>query len=477
MKVLEFMMQQWNIKRSFLQPKETDQVHNAKPVASKESPIIISKDQMAILRGAVDGIEDVTAKEGLKARIVQALGSISPADRQAMLDLVSIIPTEEVQQRWKSAIDASTTWEDLVPTITTIGRFKNKTVKSSFQEFFCHVGTMQPDVFQCIASEVPSLDIALPRPIVPAKDDADARCQFCGGTNFRQSDKGAHDSVCLDCGSVKEDMTFDFSERRAFDADQARNRRTHDITSNLLFDKNLGSTISMSRKYYGNYTVFRLINAERKLAVTLQQRELKEVIRILSLLTDSNKLSIVSSDVEDLIVSYRKKFLGNGLAVGRLRNMVIAAFVFLELRTKDRYKFLTYDQYKKMISLPEDMEKVFKKSVTYLVKEHGYRLRQAALEDSVQSVMLALDIEPKYIVMAKELASKVKSYYARNSRKNSGIIAAIIYIVLKKTEKYKGITQEEATRMVNGVKSIITVRKRISEIRAISSNKVPKQAT
>lgn len=308
-----------------------------------------------------------------------------------------------------------------------------------------------------------TLEVKEERPSLPKKVET---CDFCGGHVFRQNDRGQRDKVCTSCGTVGEGMPFEFNEKRAFDAEQIKNRKTHSVTSNLMYDKNLGSQIGVSKKYYGDYNVFRLINAERKLAMTLQHRELKEVIRIVGILADSNNLGIDSNDFEDLVISYRKKFLGTGLAVGRLRQMVITAFVFLELRAKNRYKHLTYDQYKKMISLPESMERALKKSISYLIKQHGYKLYQSTLEKSIENVMLSLNIEPIYISSAKDIASKIKTYYLYNSRKNAGIVAAIIYIVLKQTEKYKKITQEEVTKMVNGVKSIITVRKRISEIRS-----------
>lgn len=63
-------------------------------------------------------------------------GPISQTDRTAMIALVNTIPTPPVKDRWKTAVNNATTWEDLAPAIATIGKFKKDYLRDSFTKLF-----------------------------------------------------------------------------------------------------------------------------------------------------------------------------------------------------------------------------------------------------------------------------------------------------------------------------------------------------
>lgn len=239
-------------------------------------------------------------------------------------------------------------------------------------------------------------------------------CRNCGSSDFDWRST----NTCRQCGYVHDEPIIVSQERRMFNVEQIKERKTHEQSSWLMYDKNLGSKIGYSKKYTPNQNLFRLLNTERKLTINLEQRELKDVIGILSSLTDSNKLSLFPSEIEHLIIIYRNKFLGKGISVGRLRYGVIAAFCFLELRKIPRFAHLSYNQYKHLIALPPDMEKDFESSVSFLVKTLGYKLMQPDLATSIVNVMMEMGINPIMIEKAKEIVTLISPFYRYRSKKN-----------------------------------------------------------
>jgi transcription initiation factor TFIIIB Brf1 subunit/transcription initiation factor TFIIB len=277
--------------------------------------------------------------------------------------------------------------------------------------------------------------------------------------------------ACKECGMVSDLPIVDKRERRFFDADQRKRLKSRAPVSNRVHDKNLGSFILTNpAKNNYNYNVFRLKNASVRLAMTVEERELKEVIRLIKLFTDSSKLPLRPVDVERIVVSYKNRFCCTGLAMGRPREAVIAAFLFLEIRLVERYMHLSHERYVEMISLQPELVDDFMSAMKIMIKEKGYKLTQPPVEIHVKNVMMEEDMKPALITMAVNIARRMKSFYRYAGRKNSGIVAAIIYIVFRDNgQKINGrqISKDYVTKLVHGVHAVTTVRARIKEIRSI----------
>ena len=262
-------------------------------------------------------------------------------------------------------------------------------------------------------------------------------CTSCGGSDFDFSDKQV---TCKECGCVQRQM-LDYRERRAFTEEQARARSTTSATSYLSSSKNLGSVIGACGKDRQDERVRRLLLAERKLANEITDNELREVIRIFSIIADSNNLGLTRREIEDLIITYRKRFLGSKISIGRPRYAVLLAFTFLEIRNKHR-NYLSYNEFlvrvnlsrfdKKLDCIQErEMAVDFQSAVMYFVKEHGYALRQPTVPDMIHHVTDKIRLPPVVATDSVKIWKIVAPYYKHKGVKNAGIAAAIIPAVAR----------------------------------------------
>lgn len=282
--------------------------------------------------------------------------------------------------------------------------------------------------------------------------------------------------TCKACGCVQGSI-IESKPRRAYTAEQVKARKTTSNTSFLLFDKNLGSVIGASMKHRNDQRIRRLVLTERRRTIEANERELKEVIRMISLLADSNKLCLTRNEVENLIITYRQKFLGKKISIGRPRMAVILAFVFLELRESKNRSYLSLSEFLDKVNVDKgcdcegsstaDMGDIiyddFLSAVSNLVKEYGYNLHQPSLKDQLYHVMTGIHVSPSMIKDALHLASIIRPYFRGKGVKVPGIVGAIIKIILEKN----GIpsSKKSMLSMVPGVESYVTIKNRIEDIK------------
>jgi len=268
---------------------------------------------------------------------------------------------------------------------------------------------------------------------IPDRDlIAPDECMNCCGNRFDFSERQV---TCARCGCVQS-QPLDYRDKRSFTEEQARSRSSSSPTSYLSSSKNLGSIIGACKKDKQDQHVRRLLLAERKLANDVTDNELKEVIRIFMIIADSNNLGLTRREVEDLIITYRKKMLGTKISIGRPRYAVLLAFTFLELRNKHR-KYLTYHEFLEKVNLSkfdktldfvqeQEMIDDVQSAVMYFVKEHGYNLRQPSIPSMIHHVTNKLRLPPVIGTDAIKVWKIVASYYKLKGVKNAGIVVAII---------------------------------------------------
>jgi transcription initiation factor TFIIIB Brf1 subunit/transcription initiation factor TFIIB len=304
--------------------------------------------------------------------------------------------------------------------------------------------------------------------VAPPRDeplvDRDA-CTNCGSTDLDFSDRQI---TCKSCGCVNRQV-LDYRDRRAFTVDQANARSTTSATSYLSHDKNLGSIIGACGKDKHVDRIYRLLVAERKLATQVTDNELKDVIRIFSIIADSNNLGLTRREIEDLIITYRKKFLGTKISIGRPRYAVLLAFVFLEMRNKHR-NYLSYREFLENVNLSridknkfqeKEMADDFQSAVMYFIKEHGYKLRQPSVPDLINHVVMKLHVIPMIAVDATRIWHIVAPYYKTKGVKHAGIAVALIPIVARAHDIR--IRKKELDSILPG--TVATMKFRSKEIR------------
>lgn len=293
-------------------------------------------------------------------------------------------------------------------------------------------------------------------------------CMNCGGNRFDFSERQI---TCARCGCVQS-QPIDYRDRRAFTEEQARSRSSTSATSYLSSNKNLGSIIGACKKDKQDQHVRRLLLAERKLANDVTDNELKEVIRIFTIIADSNNLGLTRREVEDLIITYRKNLLGTKISIGRPRYAVLLAFTFLELRNKHR-NYLTYHEFLDKVNLSkfdktldfvqeQEMIDDFQSAVMYFVKEHGYKLRQPSIPSMIHHAVNKLRLPPIIGTEAIKVWKVVASYYKLKGVKNAGIVVAIIPSIAR----FHGVPvkKKEISAVFPGTSS--TAKFRTKEIRA-----------
>jgi len=304
-------------------------------------------------------------------------------------------------------------------------------------------------------------------------------CMSCGGNEFDFSDKQV---TCNTCGCVQRQM-FDFRERRAFTEDQVRARASTSATSYFSSNKNLGSVIGACNKDKQDQRVRRLLLAERKLANEITDNELKEVIRIFSIIADSNNLGLTRREIEDLIITYRKKLLGTKISIGRPRYAVLLAFTFLEIRNKHR-NYLSYSEFLSRVNLSRfdkksdcvqehEMMVDFQSAVMYFVKEHGYTLRQPTVPDMIHHIVGKMRMPPIIGLDAVKIWRIVAPYYKCRGVKNAGIIVAIIPTVARMHDIT--IRKKDINAVFPGTSS--TAKCRSKEIRAYLATRLGRMQT
>jgi len=294
----------------------------------------------------------------------------------------------------------------------------------------------------------------------PDPNDNGVRCKFCGSDNLIDNDK---EITCADCCIVQEKV-IEFKDRIAFDEQQKASRSTQSPTSMMSPDKNLGSRIGATAKDIKNPMIRKIVIAERRHVNGNDERELKEVIHIVTRIADASSLNLCRKEVEDLIITYRKRFLGTKLAIGRSRYAVILAFVFLELRESSHRQYLSIAEFLKIVGKGSDgeLKREFISAVSHMQKEHGYKLIQPTVDVIITSIVLKLGLAPIVARDANKVVKIISKDYKMRGVKTSGIAGAVVAISCKANKI--PMLFSELVEIIDDVKSQMTIQNRIREI-------------
>lgn len=320
--------------------------------------------------------------------------------------------------------------------------------------------------------DVMTLGESLPTNITPNPKDLDIMdtCSNCG-SNKLLNVNGTH-VVCIVCSCVQEGKIIDFKDRAAYDSKQMRERTTQHPMSVLMADKNLGSRIGTGKS--SNPLVQKLILSERWLNETNEEREMREVLRIITAIADSGTLNLARKELEDLIIHYRKKFLGSHLSLGRPRYFVILAFVFLELRNTPQREHLSISEFISIINKDSRDESQMRRdlvsAIYHMQKEHGYKLLQPSIDSIIKNVTAKLDLPPFIASKSITIANILVPYYKSKGVKNSGMAIAII---IKSCNKHGiAVQKKELIVAAGGIKSQSTIQNRLKEITSITRKRI-----
>jgi transcription initiation factor TFIIIB Brf1 subunit/transcription initiation factor TFIIB len=303
-------------------------------------------------------------------------------------------------------------------------------------------------------------------------------CPSCGWDDFSHEDRQI---TCRNCGCVQGPV-IDYRDRRAYTNEQSNSRLSMHATSFLVHDKDLGSVIRANHRESHDESIRRLIIAERKLATRSYDRELKDAIRILSVISDTSKLELSRNEVEGIIMTYRKRFLGTKISIGRPRYAVILAFAFLELQKSKRREYMSMNEFLRNVNIDEikkntvtsgrnntrfesEIVEDFKSAVAYFVREHGYKIKQPPLDVLVRRVMIACNIDQPVINDAIRLARIISRYYKTSGVKHTGIAGAIA--IVSCTARGMSLKKRDVVKNTPGELSPVTIRTRIHEIKYI----------
>jgi transcription initiation factor TFIIIB Brf1 subunit/transcription initiation factor TFIIB len=315
----------------------------------------------------------------------------------------------------------------------------------------------------------------------PVADDA-GTCDACGGDMTMNE---SMESICGSCGCVAMEKTVDTRDRAAYDAEQYKNRSSRSPVSYLSPNKNLGSHIGYG-KYSANANRLRKI---KKFSEDSEEREMKDFLRDVTFIADSRMMGLTRREVEDLVIAYRKKFLGKKISIGRSRFIVNLAFSFLEMRLMKDREYLSIDEFidkvnqsaskGKMTASSDrsktgnlDDKKNFRErltsSIKMFVKEHGYRLSQPSLDSIIQHVVMTMDVKAPVAIIARDsmrAGKMVLSYYKGKGIKYAGLAGALIKLACLKNDV--NVRTTSIVGNIYGVTSPITIKERIDEVKKI----------